>query len=228
MKISPRSYLWVNLTAGSVVGLASFVVLSIYQFALYYLAISLVGAIAMGVVFAIRRQSPNVFLCSLVGVGIFLSTFALWIFLTSGVEAYRNDGLHDLIPIDRAREKLDTHEFFRGSKILERKFMHDSAEYISEIEYVLSIPCTKSIENALRKTMLDKDTTRICTPWHGYMIFCDEFLARRFIRLEGQDTVFVYSNAIYSTKLTPKNRFKISLMYIGDTMYSVLDTNKPK
>lgn len=228
MKISPRAYLWVKVTAGAVFGLASFVFLWIYQFALYYLAISLAAAIAMGVVYAIRRQAPNVLLCSFVGVGIILSTSTLWIFLTFGVETYRNDSIHDLIPINRAREKLDTHAFFRDSKILERKFLHDSTKYISEIEYVLSIPCTKSVENALRKTMLHKDTSRIRTPWHGYMVFCDEFLARRFIRLAGQDTVFVYSNAIYSTKLTPKNRFKVSLMYIGDTMYSVVDTNKPK
>ncbi len=217
---------------GIVSGLLVFVFSSIYQMTFYFCAISIVALLIYIIVASIRKCLPGGLVSSFVIAITAMTLLILWAKLTSGVESYRETYLRsprragNYIVINRMNENLDTHEIFHGAKSVEKVFQRDSNAYIDEFEYVFGLSCRKNIEDAAKTIFLSRDTTRIHSPWHGYKVFCDEFLGSNFIRLTGQDTLAIYSNAIISTKITSKKFIKISLIHMGDIMYAVVDTSK--
>lgn len=213
---------------GVFAGLIAFVFSSIYQVTFYFCAFSFVTLVIFVITASIRHRFPGILISSFVIGASLMTLLVLWIKLTSGVESYRevhlqsNQHAKNHIVINRTNEKLDTHEIFHGAKSVEKIIQRDSIVYIDEFEYVFGISCRENIEDAAKIIFLSRDTTRIFSPWHGYNVFCDEFLGNHFTRLTGQDTLTIYSNAIISSKIFPKSRIKVSLVHMDDIMYATI------
>jgi len=216
---------------GVFAGLMAVVFSSIYQVTFYFCAISFVIMLIFIITALIRHRFPRVSISSFVVVTSLMSLLILWIKLTTGVELYRDVNLRfnqrakNRIVIKRMNDKLDTHAIFYGAKSVEKAIQRDSIVHIDEFEYVFGVSCRENIEDAAKTIFISRDTTRIYSPWHGYKVFCEEYLGSNFVRLNGQDTITIYSNAIISSKFFPKNRITLSLVHMDDIMYAAVNGN---